>query len=77
MVGVSVQVSPVAGLMLEARLTTPLKLWIGAIVMVDVPAAPVFIVTLVGLAATVKSWTVYNTVAEWDRLLLVPVIVTE
>jgi hypothetical protein len=63
LVGVSVQVSPVVGLMLEARLTTPLKPWSAVIVMVEVPA-PVFIVTVVGLAATVKSWTVSDTVAE-------------
>ncbi len=32
--------------------------------------------TAVGLAVTVKSWTTNVTVAEWDRLPLVPVTVT-
>ena len=63
LVGVSVQVSPVVGLMLEDRVTTPLKPWSAVIVMVEVPA-PVFIVTVVGLAATAKSWTVTDTVTE-------------
>jgi len=63
LVGVSAQVSPVVGLMLEARLTTPPKPWSEVIVMVEVPA-PVFIVTVVGLAVTVKSWTVSDTVTE-------------
>jgi hypothetical protein len=58
LVGVSVQDSPVAGLMLEVRLTAPLKLWTAAIVIVEVPAAPAFTVTVVGFAPIVKSWTV-------------------
>jgi hypothetical protein len=62
--GVSVQVNPVAGLMLEVRLTTPAKLWIAVIVIVEVAAVPAFTVTVVGLAAIVKSWTVNVTVAE-------------
>ena len=55
--GVSVQLSPVAGLMLEVRLTTPLKPWSAVIVIVEVAAVPAFTVTAVGLAAIVKSWT--------------------
>lgn len=43
---------------------------------VEVPLAPALAVTEVGLAAIVKSWTVYATVAEWDSVLLVPVTVT-
>ena len=44
---------------------------------VDVPAAPpAMILTLVGLAEIVKSWTVYVTVAVCDKLPLVPVTVT-
>ncbi len=58
LVGVRVQVSPVAGLMLEARLTTPLKPWSAVIVIVEVAAVPAFTVTAVGLAAIVKSCTV-------------------
>jgi hypothetical protein len=48
----------------------------GATVIVEVPDAPARTVTLVGLAVTVKSFTVTVTVAEWDRLPLVPVTVT-
>ena len=44
--------------------------------MLDVPADPATTVTLVGLAATVKSWTVNVTVAECDNDPLVPVTVT-
>jgi hypothetical protein len=58
LVGVSVQVSPVAGLMLEVRLTTPAKPLTAVTVMVDAPATPASTVTVVGLAAIVKSCTV-------------------
>jgi hypothetical protein len=53
--GVSVQVNPAAGLMLEVRLTTPPKPWRAVTEMVEVPAVPAKTVTLVGLAAIVKS----------------------
>ena len=43
---------------------------------VDVAAVPALTVTLVGLAAIVKSWTMKVTVALWLRLPLVPVTVT-
>ncbi len=56
--GVSMQFSPVAGLTLEVRLTTPLKPWSAVIVIVEVAAVPAFTVTAVGLAAIVKSCTV-------------------
>jgi len=55
LVGVSVHVRPVAGLMLEVRLTTPLKPWSASMVTVEVPVDPAFRVTAVGLVATVKS----------------------
>jgi len=65
LVGVSVHVRPVVGLMLEVRLTTPLNPWRAVTVIAEVAAAvPAFTVTLVGLAAIVKSWTVKATVAE-------------
>jgi hypothetical protein len=44
-------------LVVTARPTVPVKLLSGAIVMVEVPATPVFTVTLVGLAVIVKSGT--------------------
>ena len=49
------------GVMLQAvlsavRLTTLVKPFTAVTVMVEVPAAPVLVVRLVGLAAMVKSW---------------------
>ena len=64
LVGASVHVIPAAGLMLDARLTAPLKLWSPVTVMVEVPEAPAFTITVVGLAAIVKSWTMYVTIPE-------------
>jgi hypothetical protein len=71
-----VQVSPVAGETVSVKETAPVKPWRDVVVMVEVPEAPARTVTLVGLAETAKSWTVYVTVAEWDNELLVPVTVT-
>jgi len=53
--GVSVQVRPVAGDSVADSVMVPVKPLIGATVIVDVPAAPARIVTLVGLAVTEKS----------------------
>jgi hypothetical protein len=55
LVGVSVQVSPVAGLMPEVKLTTPLKPWSAVIVTVEVAAVPALTVSVVGFATIVKS----------------------
>ncbi len=46
------------------RLTTPANPFRAAIVMLEVPAAPTLTLTLVGLAAIVKSWTMKVTVTE-------------
>ena len=54
-VGVREQIRPVDGLIVDVRLTTPLKPWRAATVIVDAPAVPAKTVTLVGLAAIVKS----------------------
>lgn len=62
--------------LLAERLTTPPKPLIAAMMIVDVPAWFTFTLTLVGLALIVKSWTVNETVAVWERLPLVPVTVT-
>jgi hypothetical protein len=62
--GVSVQLSPVAGLMVEVRLITPLKFWSAVTVIAEVAGVPAFIATEVGLAAIVKSWTMKVAVAE-------------
>ena len=50
--------------LLVVRLTEPLNPLIGATVMVEVPWVFTETVTLVGLAVTVKSWTMKVTVAE-------------
>jgi len=50
--------------LLVVRLTTPAKPFNAVTVIEEVPAEPALIVTLVGLAAIVKSWTVYVTVTE-------------
>jgi len=55
LVGVRVHVRPVAGLMLEVRLTTPANASSAATVMVEGPDVPARTVALVGLAAIVKS----------------------
>lgn len=55
LVGVREQVAPVAGLMFEVRLMTPANPSSAFTVIVDVPEAPARRVTLVGLAAIVKS----------------------
>jgi len=49
--------------MVEVRLTKPANPLTGVTVIVDAPATPALIVRVVGLAAIVKSWTVYVTVA--------------
>ncbi len=76
LVGVRVQVRPVAGDMLEVRDTTPLKPLTAVTVTVDVPEPGATKLKLVGLAEIVKSCTVTVTVAEWDNDPLVPVTVT-
>ena len=62
--------------LLVVRATTPLKPWSAVTVIVEVAAVPALTVTLVGLAAIVKSWTVNVTVAECVSEPLVPVTVT-
>lgn len=52
LVGVRVQVRPVAGETVAPRLTTPPKTWRAVTVIVEVPACPANTVTLVGLAVT-------------------------
>jgi hypothetical protein len=64
-------------LVVTAKVTVPVKPLTGATVTVEVPATPPLTVTLVGLAVTVKSWTRYVTVAECDRVPLVPVTVAK
>ncbi len=62
LLGVRVHVRP-AGDTAEVSVTVPVNPWRGATVMVDAPAVPTVVVTDVGLAVTVKSFTVTVTVA--------------
>lgn len=57
LLGVRVQVKPVAGDIEDVRATVPVKPFTGAAVIVKVPATPALTVRLVGAAARVKSWT--------------------
>ena len=60
--GERVHVKP-AGETAPVSATVPANPWTGATVIVEVPAVPTVVVTEVGLAATVKSFTVTVTVA--------------
>ena len=64
LVGVRVQLRPVAGLIVDVSPTRSLKLCCAVIEILDVPGCPVRVVTVVGLDAIVKSCTVNVTVAE-------------
>ena len=75
LVGLSVQVRP-AGETAEVRATVPVNPWTGATVIVEVAVAPDTTVALVGLAVTVKSFTVTVTFAVRVRPLLLPDTVT-
>jgi hypothetical protein len=74
LVGLRVHVKP-AGDTDEVSATVPVKPFSGATVIVDVAAVPALTATVVGLAVTEKSVTVYVTVAVRDREPLVPVTV--
>src|SRR5438094_411874 len=75
LVGLRVQVRP-AGETLEVNATVPMNALTGATVIVEVAVAPARALTLVGLAATVKSRMLTVTVAERDNVPLIPVTVT-
>ena len=70
------QVKPVAGDTVDVRATLPLKFRRALTLMVDDPEAPARMLVLVGLAETVKSWTVKLTVCEWESVPFVPLTVT-
>jgi len=76
LVGVRVHVRPVVGDTVAVRPTTPLKPCRAVTVIVDIPGTPARIVTVVGLAAIVKSCTVNVRVAECESEPLVPSTVT-
>ena len=77
LVGASEHVNPALGVIVVVRLTIPAKPCREVMLDVEVPAAPEFVVTSVGLARRVKSRTVKVTVVECERGPLVPVRVTE
>ena len=54
LVGVRVQVRPVDGEMVSVNVTVPMKPFVAATVIVDVPGEPTTALTAVGLAVTVK-----------------------
>jgi hypothetical protein len=64
LVGLSVQLRPVAGETDEVRATVPVNPLTGATVIVEVAVPPTNVLVLVGLAVTEKSVTVTVTVAE-------------
>jgi len=73
---VGVRVQAALSAVSATSLANPLR---GPMLMVEVPGDPTDAVTAVGLAEMVKSGravTVKSTVAEWERLPLVPVTVT-
>jgi len=74
--GLRLHVRPDEGEIVSVRLTVPVKPLALETVTVDAPPAPEKTRTLAGLAATVKSCTVYVTLAEWLREDPVPVTVT-
>jgi hypothetical protein len=76
LVGDRLQVKPVAGDTVDVRATVPPKPRSALTLMVDDPEAPARTLMLVGLAETVKSWTVKPTVCEWDSVPSVPLTVT-
>lgn len=63
LVGDRVHVSPVDGETELVRVTVPVKLLSGATVIVEVPATPAVVETVVGLAETEKSPAATLTVA--------------
>ncbi len=65
----------VHAVLLAERLTVPEKPFRPVTVMVEVPGALTFTVTDVGLALSVKSWTLTVTMAEWTIPPDVPVTV--
>ncbi len=67
------QARPVDGMML--KVTVPANPLTGMTVTVEVADWPAFAATGV-LAARLKSWNRKRAVTEWDRELLVPVIVS-
>src|SRR5690242_15018298 len=75
LLGESVHVRP-EGETDEVRATVPVNPLTGATVIVEAAAVPTVVVTELGLAVNVKSWTLNVTVALAELAPLVPVTVT-
>jgi len=76
-VGTRPQFNPVVGLTVSLRLTVAVKPLSGLIVIVELRMEPMFPLRLDGEAVTAKSSIENVTLAEWDRVPLVPVIDNE
>ncbi len=76
LVGLRVHVRPEGGEIMSVRLTVPEKPLALETVTVDAPLVLANTKTLVGLALTMKSCTMYATLAAWLREDPVPVTVT-
>jgi hypothetical protein len=63
LVGLNVQLRPVAGETATVRATVPVKPFTGATVIVEVAVPPTNVLAVVGLAVTLKSVTATVTVA--------------
>ena len=61
----------------RVRKIVPVKPFMEVKVIIEVLVLFGVVLMIVGFALTVKSWTVNVKVVEWDRLLLLPVTVTE
>jgi len=70
------QLNPDDGEVEFVRATVPVKPFTDVTLIVELPTAPARTVTLDGLAATVKSWTVDAIVTECESGRLLPVTVT-
>ena len=74
--GLRLHVRPEDGEIMSVRLMVPVKPLALEIVIVDAPLVPAKTKTEVGLALTVKSCTVYVTLAVWLREDQAPATVT-
>jgi hypothetical protein len=75
-VTVRLQLIPLAGDVTEVRMTVPTNPFAGPTVIVEFSVELTFPGTLVGFAAILKSWITKVALVEWERVPLVPVIVS-
>jgi hypothetical protein len=70
------QLIPVVGDVVKVKLTVPTKPLAGLTVIVEFSFEPIFPVRLVGFAPMVKSSITNVALAEWERVPLIPVMVS-